>query len=199
VLHPRRGTFFDGSGYWPANLEHGESATVTIGTADACEALNQPTPQADPFTGEILGLPGGGTITATAPFDPSCGLGISELGTPAPPPPGPNAYPGLTVSIDRPSEAAAGSTMHFTITLTNSTSHPIDLSPCPVYTEGLYGPAGPSSLSYLLNCDQAASIPASGAVTFAMQMPVPNAPGQAKFGWTIPTASLFAGGILTIT
>lgn len=199
TLRPHHGTFFDGDGYWPANLKQGEAASVTIGTADGCEALNQPTPHPDPFRGEIVGLPGGGTVTADAGFDPSCGLDIGELGVPAPPPADPNAYPGLTVSIDRPDNAPAGSTMHFTVTLTNPTSHAVDLDPCPVYTEAIYPLQGsPSSYSYLLNCDRVQSIAAGQAVTYAMQIPVPDGDGYAKFGWSIPTGSLFAGGVVSI-
>lgn len=197
VLRPGHGTMFDASGYWPANLRPGDSATLTIATGDACPALNQPTPQTDPYSGELVGLPGGGEVSGSAAFDPSCGLGVSQLGVPAPSPPDPNAYAGLALSIDRPQTAAAGTLMHFTVTLHNTAESPVQLDPCPVYTESIYS-GGANNYVYTLNCDKITAIQPGQSVTYAMQIPVPSQPGTAKFGWSIPAGSLFAGGILTI-
>ena len=197
-LDPGHGTFFDGAGYWPANLQPGDSAWLTIGTSDGCDALNRPDPKTDPYAGEAVGIPGGGTIEARASFDAACGVEISELGVPAQPAPEPDAYPGLKLSIDRPDTARGGTVMHFTVTLTNTTNAGVDLTPCPVYTQGVYTSRAHTA-SYELNCDEVTSIPAGGAVTWAMQLDVPDEPGTAKFGWGIPAGGYFAGEVLTIT
>lgn len=198
VLHPSHGTMFDASGYWPANLQPGGSSSLIIATGDGCQALNQPTPQPDPYAGELVGLPGGGQVSGSAGFDPSCGLGVSQLGTPAPSPADPNAYAGLVVSVDRPDTAPAGALMHFTVTLHNTSESTVRLDPCPVYSEGIYGDSAHSYV-YTLNCDKITAIQPGESVIYAMQIPVPSHPGTAKFGWSIPAGSLFTGGILTIT
>jgi hypothetical protein len=199
ALQPDHGTFFDGAGaYWPANLRPGQAAKLVIGTATACSALNQPTPRPDLYVGELVGLPGGGEVSASAPFDPSCGLGVGKLGVPAVAPADPDAYPGLELSIDRPDTAPAGTTLRFTITLTNVNDAPVQLTPCPVYSEGIFADTV-HTYGYTLNCDDLRAIEPGEAVTYAMEIPVPSETGTAKFGWSLPAASLFGAGLLTIT
>lgn len=198
ALRVGHGTFFDSGDFWPANLEPGQTSTLTIETGDVCPAVNNTHPQADPYVGATVGIPGGGTISVGVTFDGACGVSISQLGKPAPPPPDPDAYPGLQLSVHRPQTAAAGSVMHFTVTLTNSTATAVALDPCPIYEEGIYTDRA-SSRTYQLNCDRVTSIAPGQAVTYAMQINVPPDPGTAKFGWSIPAGSLFGGGMLTIT
>lgn len=198
-LKVTHGTFFD-NGYWPANLEPGDTAQFVLGTDDACDALNQPTPQSDPFAGLIIGVPGGGsTIEARTAFDAACGVEISELGLPAQPAPDPTAYQGLLVSMHAPDIAAGGSLLRFTVTLTNKTASVVPLDPCPVYTEGIYARESKQHV-YELNCDTVTSIAVGESVSYAMQIPVPDQPGPAKFYWGIPqSAALGTAKLLTIT
>ena len=53
---------------------------------------------------------------------------------------------------------------------------------------------------YRLNCDTVTTINPGQEVAYAMQVPVPAVSGgMAKFSFQIPRASLYDGGILTIT
>jgi len=197
-LHAGHGTFFDGAGYWPANLQPGDHGELVVATADVCAALNQPTPQPDPYASVLVGLPGGGDVRAAVGFDAACGVDVSELGVRASPPPDPDAYPGLTATMHAPSTVPAGTLMHFTVTLTNGGNAVVALDPCPVYAESIYSD-GPHEHVYELNCDTVHSIGPGESVTYAMQIPVPSTRGLAKFGWRLPAGAVFAGDVLTIT
>jgi hypothetical protein len=202
VLHAFHGTMFDQASAWTANLTPMESASVEIATSDGCSAINSPHPtrrgRRDSFVGETLGLPGGGDVTAHGPFNSACGVGVSRIGQPSRPAPDPHAYAGLTLSLDRPTSADAGTTLRFTVTLANHSDHAVWLAPCPVYQEGIFASRRSHLHTYRLNCATVGSINAGQAVTYAMQIPVPTTTGEAKFGWSIPEASLFNGGVLTI-
>jgi hypothetical protein len=202
VLHAFHGTMFDQASAWTANLTPMESASVEIATSDGCSAINSPHPtrrgRRDSFVGETLGLPGGGDVTAHGPFNSACGVGVSRIGQPSRPAPDPHAYVGLTLSLDRPTSADAGTTLRFTVTLANHSDHAVWLAPCPVYQEGIFASRRSHLHTYRLNCATVGSISAGQAVVYAMQIPVPTTTGEAKFGWSIPEASLFNGGVLTI-
>lgn len=204
VLHPGHGTMFDAATAWPANLHPGGVAHLTLGTSDVCNGPTPPTP----YTAAIIGLPGGGTVTAPVKFTAVCGVGVSTLGEPAPSQSATGSYPGLTAATSltsatgRPTPVAAGTTLHYTVTLTNSTERSITFRSCPVYQQGIYPIRGhgPSVGYYRLNCAPARTIPSGGQVTFAMQIQVPATTGVAKFGWNIPnSAAAYSGGALTIT
>jgi len=69
---------------WPANLRPGGRATIAIVWSTGCATTTQDGP-ATRFAGVVLGLPGGGTISASAEFDNVCGIGYSRFGTEPPP------------------------------------------------------------------------------------------------------------------
>ena len=54
------------------------------------------------------------------------------------------------------------------------------------------------SYVYQLNCDTIDTIAPGQSVIYAMQMPIPDVPGLAKFLWSIPGAALGYGGAFTI-
>lgn len=58
---------------------------------------------------------------------------------------------------------------------------------------------GSGALQYYLNCQAISEIPASGSVTFDMQLPVPATTGDARHGWTLQGTSVATGGAVTIT
>jgi hypothetical protein len=51
---------------------------------------------------------------------------------------------------------------------------------------------------YYLNCQAAPLIPAGGAVTFAMEIPVPPGAGAAKYGWELQGTGVETGGVTTV-
>jgi hypothetical protein len=201
-LHPTHGTMFDDAFAWPANLRPGQAAGVSIATADGCAALNTThltrRARRAAFVGARIGLPGGGTVTARSRFNSACGVGLSRIGIAAQPAPDPHLYAGLDLSVQHPASALAGTTMIFTVTLSNHSGHAVALRPCPVYEEGIYALGQAAVHIYRLNCGTVRSIAAGRRVSYAMRMPVPAAPGLAKLSWTIPAGGLFGGGVLTI-
>ncbi len=202
-LSPSHGTQFDTQFAWPADLRPGQSGRLGIATWDACPAAQVPGGLSNPahaYTGEVVGLPGGGTVRADAPFDAVCGVGVTTFGSPEPQPSQTGAYPGLQAKADLPATAVAGTTLNYTVTLTNTGDQPVNLVPCPVYSE-IINTGTVHSYSYRLNCSTVQSIAAGDSVTYAMRIPVPTGhSGIAKFGWSIPnSATAFAGTTLTIT
>ena len=202
LLHPSHDVMFDQNGQWPANLKTGQSAGLTIATASGCGANNSPhhlrRARGHQYAGEIIGLPGGGAVKAHGPFNSICGVGVSRVGRPARHTSSPHAYRGLKLSVVHPETALAGGRMGFTVTLSNPTGHDIELSPCPIYQIGIYAGHHPHVSTYRLNCDVVRVVRAGYDVTYAMQMHVPLAVGEAKFSWSIPRGSLFGGGPVTI-
>lgn len=77
-----------------------------------------------------------------------------------------------------PGSSGPGSTLSYTVILTNPTSRRVSLEgQCPSYEEGIKGQ--PSSVHrYQLNCDGASSIGPHRSVTFAMQLPLPDQAGE---------------------
>jgi hypothetical protein len=196
-LQVSHGTMFDDQTAWTANLRHDDRARVIIETGDNCNALNSPHPHRDPYAGVVLGLPGGGSVHASASFDAACGVGITRLGVRKRPDRDPHAYRGLRLAVKAPTTAVAGGTLRFQVTLSNVSAHPVNLSPCPVYQEGVYSKHTDMG-TYQLNCSSVTSIAPGASVTYAMQQRVPAHAGLAKLSWSIPQASLFYGEQLTV-
>lgn len=194
VLSPFHDGYFEFDFAWPANLHPGQSTQVGIGTTFNCLAgmqslhQGQSVPAATVFSGEIIGLPGGGTVQARAPFNTICGVGVTTFGVREPQSTQMGSYPGVSAHADLPGHVAAGTVMNYTVTLTNNTASPVALSPCPIYQETLA--ADPiDQHTYQLNCTTVHAIPPHGSVTYAMRMPVPYTPGPGtRFGWSIPNS-----------
>src|SRR5207248_277612 len=97
----------------PVDLPPGGQAFVYLSTSNTCRAVNQPDQAAvaasrrsNSFTGIVITLPDGGSITATSvPLETSCGLRVSKLGIPptttttTSPPPGSVASLRATVAF----------------------------------------------------------------------------------------------------
>lgn len=204
VLSPGHGTQFDQQFAWPANLRNGQSGQLGIGTWDGCPAAQQGQQQAHvqpttAYSGEVVGLPGGGTVRASASFDTVCGVAVTTFGAPEPPPTLSGTYPGLSAHANLPSRVVAGTVLDYTVTLTNNTDRPVALDPCPIYQESIYA-GQPHQHTYRLNCTAVHAIPADGSVTYAMQIPVPDtSTSAAKFSWGISnSAGAYSGTVITI-
>ena len=190
----------------PANLQPGQSAQVAISTTDMCSAAV--TGGTDDYTAVMLGIGPSGDVEVSLssghPLNVICGAaGVRAYGTPqtatdqisSP-------LNGLTATAAMPAMLIAGTTAIYTVTLQNTKDQPVALSPCPSYSEfisPLGTRPGSSSLQYFLDCQATSEIPADGSVTFDMHIPVPAAPGWAKYGWTLQGTSVSTGGAVTIT
>jgi hypothetical protein len=94
----------------------------------------------------------------------------------------------LTGSLSAPDEATRGSTLHYTVTLSNPTANPISLASCPGYTQSLYVDGKATDSTSRLNCGGAgAQIAAKSSVSFEVQAQVPAdlAAGSAKLSWKL--------------
>lgn len=199
ALAPTHGTMFDTETADPANLEPGQSATVILATGGSCDAAVVPTRSPNTqYAGVRLGLPGGGEVSAPTTFDTVCGFGVTTYGV-APPAQTPaNVYPGLTASADLPAHAVGGSTLHYVVTLTNTTAEPITFNGCPAYSEGAYL-NGASGRVLELNCEPANPIGPGQSRRFAMELVLPDGVGPAKFSWYLPQTDATTGGMIELT
>jgi hypothetical protein len=89
----------------------------------------------------------------------------------------------LVAHIAAPRTVLPGTALHYTVTLTNTSSAPYLLSPCPGYTEFLGQKLGYSR--FLLNCGPVGPIAPGASVTFAMvlQVPAQTPAGQQPLEW----------------
>ncbi|MDQ6874164.1 MAG: DUF4232 domain-containing protein [Actinomycetota bacterium] len=202
TLAPVHGTQFDQESSLPVDLAPGQRTRLTIATGDACDALAaRGHGPGEPYTGAMLGLPGGGTVSLTESFNAGCGLGVTTYGNSGPAQPVPvSAYPGLQASLDLPASVAAGSTLRYVVTLTNGGRSVLALDPCPAYEEFYYTNASGHRLVLRLNCLTVTRLRPGQRVRYAMQMPIPDGYGEIKFGWALPAAAIAVGTIhLVIT
>jgi hypothetical protein len=188
-LKASKGSYFGDPGP-TANMGPEGVTVLNISTADACDEILAgvhkvyPTLRLGLASGGSIDIPGGG-------FDTICGVSVSAFGVPADAPSaaGPPLSP-LTAAISARATAVPGAVLEFTVTLTNPTATDVSLAPCPAYTE-FVGSGDTTWVAtirdYYLNCAAATTIPAGGALTFAMHLALPaNQPaGMAKFGWDI--------------
>ncbi len=146
---------------------------------------------------DTFSLPGGSALLV------GCGVSVSGFGLP--PHEAPEArspLDGLRAASSMRQHVAAGSTVRFTVTLTNTSNHTVSLRPCPAYSEFLsHLGSSPASTrkTYLLNCAASPTIAAHRSQAFRMRVQVPTQPGKAKFGWSIPGSSVETGRLVTIS
>jgi hypothetical protein len=189
-LRARAGSYFGDPGP-TADVGPGGITALNISGADACPAVLGGTHKVYPKL--WIGLPSGGSVDIPGGgFDTVCGVSVSQFGVPADAPPATNPAPSpLTAAIDAPGAALAGTVLEFTVTLANPTAADVALEPCPAYEEfvgsGNGEPWVATIRDYYLDCAAAPTIPAGGAVTFAMrlQLPADQPAGSAKFGWDV--------------
>jgi len=188
-LEVTAGSYFGDPGP-PANIDPGQVAALNISGTAGCLAAQSGKHLGYPKF--RIGLPAGGTIDiAAAGFEAICGVSLSQFGVPADAvtPVTPPASP-LTVQMTAPATARAGTTLVYTVTLSNPTTTDVALSPCPTYTE-FVGTGSTKWLAtvlyYGLNCDSTPAIPAGGSATFEMHLALPadQPAGSGKFGWQV--------------
>ena len=137
-------------------------------------------------------LPSGAHVDVPAPFFAGCGFaGVSRFGVlslarfikQA-------QQSALLVSVVAPHTVRSSGTMRYTI-VTNNGDTDYFFRPCRlsesmvvIILRGAHSVSGRPNY-YYLNCGAVSSIPAHGTVLFAMQMHVPAAVGEAKFGWVL--------------
>ena len=193
----------------PADLVPGAKGFLNFGTGYACGsgADQQATSQ---YRGLWFDLPRGGRLQSSLTLIAgSCGLVMDDLGLHAPVSPVPTPAPGtpgtLDAHVDLPQSVRPGQTLRYTVTLHNSTPVPVELNPCPSYSQMVdYRPSYSGTLraeAFWLNCDQVKVIPPGGQVVYAMELRVPSdaTTGLTKYSWELNTPDgPYAGGAVTI-
>lgn len=189
VLHPQRnGTYFGRLA--PADLAPGRHVFLDLATSAGCEGGRKPITR---YKELVFTLPNGDRLRAGAiVVGVQCGLSMSEFGlqlhysfsgaTPGSP-------GSLQARLHPPAIVRAGTTLHYTVTLSNPTSVTVALDPRLGYTQAVYTKAGSVRATFGLNGSSVRSIPAHGQVRYAMQLKLPEtaARGTGKLGWTLDT------------
>jgi hypothetical protein len=182
-----------------ANLRPGESAKSNVWLSDECPAfMNQKyvprfSVELPDTTAVTIIVPGG---HYEVPPD-GCPFSASWFGTPHVTVPQPS-YPldPLKATMQLPATLPAGQTFSYVVTVTNPTSTPIPLSPCPAYDEG-WKPTSSDALLhrvYRLNCAAHPVVQAHETVAYAMRMVAPTRLGQDPFWWMLqPSNGVSAG------
>lgn len=203
LLRVRRGGTYFGR-LVPADLPPGGHVFLDFGTSNCgcrCEG-GKPVR----YRNLVFTLPRGGSVHAErVSITVDCFLSMSDFGLP-PRYSQPRAAPGtagtLHARLRPPAGVRAGTTLVYTVTLSNPTRTTVVLRPCPGYTEGLYVSGLVVRRSFALDCDSVHAIPAHGQVRYAMRLVVPRkaAPRTAKLGWNLNTPTgPSEGGVIRIT
>ncbi len=125
-------------------------------------------------TGLVVALATGRLHVRHARMAVQCGGGLADFSARDTSTVATTPAAGLQARLSRvPGSVGPGSTVSYTVTLTNPASRRVTLEQCPSYEEGIKGQ--PSSVHrYQLNCDGAPAIGPHRSVTFAMQLPLPD-------------------------
>jgi hypothetical protein len=168
------------------------TATVDLAFNDWCSSPPDLPLRADIVLGSArldivrLSVPGGSIPVPycnSAPATPPPGFGWNGPfvvpGTPEPPPPDPGDTLPMSVSIPPLPAVAPGSTLVYTVTLTNTSGYdkPLNLPAfCPSYEERLFLPGSHTSVESrrLLNCGPVGVMTLGLSVTFEMRLRIPE-------------------------
>lgn len=184
------------------NLHPGDGASIQFTFRDCGldVAGRTPVSASDGFASAVVVPPGGGDVTLPRGSGPEelqaippdedgfrCGGNLDGYTALSSPSPVPNPYAAVTATLRLPAAITVGSSVDFTLTLTNTGAANVDLTPCPSYHEGLVVAGQAVGLkSYQLDCDAGKSIPAHSSITYAMRYDVPDVnAASGEFAWSL--------------
>lgn len=201
-----RGTFFADAPVLPVVMEPGTAALSSAVPGQRSTEHGQAWMNVEWYDCQrrqaaslLMTLPGGGGMLSIpfafkGPYSPACdvpghttdsGLSRGPL-TPSalewPPQP---AFIMVAVSIVAPPSVRRGSTLRYTVTLSNRSPVEYRLSPCPDYSEILGAKQAPAT--YQLNCSSLGVIAAGRSAAFEMRIEVPRslAAGTTQLHWAL--------------
>ncbi len=192
----------DGMALAASDVAPGDSGYLELNEGHECTAAEGNGYHTRPAMRLIVGLSTGGELVVGPPpletYEFPCPpVEVSSLGVPAPAPTyAPSPYEGVVASLEIPSRVGQGRVLRYVVTVTDRTSHPIALAPCPNYNEAIYPESGRpyAQMHYDLNCSAVSRLHPGRPVRFAMALPVPSdfPVGPVQLGWSsavIPSAS----------
>jgi hypothetical protein len=147
-------------------------------------------------------LPSGAYVDVSPPTFAGCGLDVSRFGVLALAKRAQKEERSpLIVSTQAPRMFPSSATVRYRVSITNTGDNAYPLRPCPSYQEYLVVIVPGSQPvyahpSFYLNCETVPDIPAHGTVVFAMELRVPAASGEAKFGWILNVAGSPGAGAM---
>ncbi|MDO8121107.1 DUF4232 domain-containing protein [Isoptericola sp. b490] len=169
------GSWFPTAG--SAVMQPGDQTLLGVETDAMCDANPGGTASPDLYHHLTATLPGGGDVTVAVPggIDVTCGVKLTPFYVESPgAASATDPLSALTVALELPEHALAGSTLVYVAAVTNPTDHAIPLTRCPGYVEQATGAADVST-SNGLACDPASSsVPAGVTVRFEMRLAVPT-------------------------
>lgn len=177
------------------DLAPGDEVVMLLGTPGFCEAANRPQRKINKRL--RLGLHGGGLkVLEGIHIDTLCGRATvvqfhavrGQAPAAAKASKLDSALDQLIGTLSAPDEATRGSTVRYTVTLSNPTGNAISLASCPAYTQSLYADGKAADSTLRLNCGAVgAQIAANTSVSFDMQAQVPAdfAGGNIKLSWKL--------------
>lgn len=184
-----RGGFLVGTEARTANMAPGGTTYLNVETERDCPAAySSPPAERKVYHRITIEIPGGGRkfLQVAEGFDVLCGLFVGPFTVPMPPPRyAQSPLHDARAALELPSAVAAGSILHYVVSLANPTDRDIKLTPCPSYIQHGSDFGVPIKQLYQLNCAGAGVIPVHRAVRYEMRLAVPaSAPdGTAVLSW----------------
>ncbi len=186
------GSFFPTDG--PANMAPGQESLLGLETDSYCAAHPDGGGDGQLYHRVDVALTGGGRVLVAVKdgLDLKCGLRLTPFSVPRPAPPRPPVTT-LQVSLRLPASVQPGAVLGYVVELTNPTSGPVALTPCPTYVQAASAPATDTET---LNCAPLdGTLVAHATARFEMRMLVPRATpaGPMTLKWFL-LAPDFLGG-----
>ena len=187
----------------PVELAPGGQAELILGTEDACNGGDVGASKL--YSRLLVTLPDQTNIGLNEAVNAFCGLDVSSfhplpIPQSSPPISTPGPLDALHVQMHAPTTATAGTTLSYTVTVSNPTSAAIALDPCPTWQALIDNPVGPDGITQVsgpIDCATTPAVPAHGGFTVQMRINVPTKVGNAKFVWWI-TGGAASGEALTV-
>jgi Protein of unknown function (DUF4232) len=200
-----QGTFFidEDPSPSPVELAPGGQAELIFGTEDACNGANINNSKL--YSRLLVTLQNQTSVELNGPVNAFCGLDVSSfhplpIPQSSPPISSPGPLNALHVQMHAPTTATVGTTLSYTVTVSNPTNADIALDPCPTWQALIDNPVGPDGITQVsgpLDCASTPSVPAHGLITVQMHINVPTAAGNAKFVWWL-TGGAASGEALAV-
>jgi len=185
VAEARSGRAFYFDPYPPRDLGRGDLAILAVETSRNCDAAQGSGSPVKPADGVVFHLEGGDLAVPLA-LNVICGLAVTTFGSTQPPMSRAPDVVRLKVGLSLPTSVRGGESMTFVVSLSNPSSSPVSLAPCPGYRLEFTGPGIVKFVDtwLALNCDTIRTIDPGRSVDYQIRATVPpEISGRARVSW----------------